>query len=291
MKVLITGGHGRVGKYVIEELRKDHEILVFDIKEGPCSSHYRFFKGDLTNYGDILNAAKGVEAIIHLAAIPTDISDVDRITDIMEKNVVGTFNVLEAAAKNCIGTFIFSSSICAGGYIFWKKPFVPDYFPIDEKHPSKPDDMYGTSKLMGEIMCHAYSRRYGMSMVCLRLATVLFPDLYEKTQTIVRRHEDTSLGKDRLWNYVDVRDVAVAFRLALNKKDISYEIYNIGASDVLSNEKSIDLIKMYFPTTKEIRNNNGFLLERYGAIFDISKARKELGYNPKFNWREYLNSK
>ena len=289
MKVLITGGYGRVGRYVIDELNEKHELVVLDIKEEDHPGHYRFVKGDISNYEDTLNATKGIEAVIHLAGIPTDLTDVDRVHDLMKINVVGTFHALEAAAVNHVKKFIFASSICAGGYIYWKKPFDPDYFPVDEQHPCKPDDMYGTSKLMGEIMCYAYSRRYGMSMICLRLASILFPDVYERTQTAIRRHKDPASGKGRLWNYVDVRDVAVALGLVLEKEGISFETYNIGAADVLAKEDSLDLLTTYYPNVKTIQNKDSLLVEKQKAVFDISKAQKELGYAPKHNWREYLD--
>jgi len=97
-------------------------------------------------------------------------------------------------------------------------------------------------------------------------------------------------SRDLKWQYVDVRDVAQAFRLALEKKGVEHEVYNIGAADVCSDMDSLELVKLYYPEVKFILNPTGFLTDKKRALFDISKAQKALGYKPKFNWRDYLES-
>jgi len=293
LKILITGGSGRVGRYVVPELEDaGHEIKIFDLEE-PENSKHEFIKGDLRNLEATEEATRNVEAVVHLAAIPMDIPG--EAKEIFEINVIGTFHVLEASARNNVKKVVFASSVSAGGFIFWKKPIAIDYFPIDEEHPCKPDDMYGLSKLIGEKLCYAYARRYGMCTICLRLATVWFPE-EEITASLLfyAQHPESDIKlpfRDMKWQYVDVRDVAQAFRLALEKKGIEHEVYNIGAVDVCSDMDSLELVKLFYPEVKSISNRNGFQIDKKRALFDISKAQKELGYKPKFNWRAYLKSK
>lgn len=282
MKVLVTGGSGRVGRFVIPELEKaGHEVAIFDSVE-PENGGHRFIKGDLRNSAEVEEATRNTEAIVHLAAIPFYTGDNQKI---MAINVMGTFNVLEAAVKNDIKKVICASSLCAVGFIFWKKPFTPDYFPIDEKHPCKPDDAYGLSKLIAEKLCYAYTRRYDISTICLRMATVYFEEELQGFLPNVGRPE---LFRDWIWNYVDPRDVAQAYRLALEKRDIEHEVYNIGAPDVFSELDSLELVRRYYPEVKSILNENEFLTSKGKALFDISKAEKELGYKPRFTWRELI---
>jgi len=290
-RVLITGGSGNLSKYVIEELKRKHEIKILDLVK-PKYDQYQFIQGDMASFKEAKQALKNIDAIIHLAAIPYDTGEAQKI---WRTNVTGTFNILEAAAKNNIKKIVIASSIDAYGFEFWSKPFTPDYFPLDEKHPCKPDDTYGMSKMIGEKLCYGYSRKYGISIICLRLATIVYPgsDDAKRWVSNVEDPEFTLMPdrvpiKDSIWAYVDARDVAQAFRLALEKQDLRYEIYNIGAEDVFSQVDSLDLIRRYYPDVKMISNKERFLTEKKKALFDITKAQKELGYKPKFTWRDHL---
>jgi nucleoside-diphosphate-sugar epimerase len=280
MRVLVTGGSGRVGRFVVPELETaGYEIAIFDLVE-PQDRRPRYIKGDLRNLAEVMEATRNIEAIVHLAAIPTYTGEDQKI---METNVMGTFNLLEAAVKNGVKKVVCATSLCAVGFIFWKKPFTPDYFPIDEKHPCKPDDAYGLSKLIDEKLCYAYTQRHGISTVCLRMASVFFE---EELKGFLPNIGTPDLFKDMIWNYVDPRDVAQAYRLALKKADIEHELYNIGAPDVFSELDSLELIRRYYPEVKLILNENDFLADKNKALFDISKARRELGYKPRFTWRK-----
>jgi len=293
MKVLITGGSGKIGKFVVPELeRTGHEIKIFDLEE-PKDSKHDFIKGDLRNLEEVEEATRDIEAVVHLAAIPHDIPGEPQ--ELMGINVMGTFHVLEAAARNNVKRVVFASSVSAYGFLFWKKPIAVEYFPIDEKHPCKPDDMYGLSKIISEKLCYAYTQRYDICTICLRLATVWFPHGDAVTKYLLSSAQqpksDIDLPfRDVKWGYVDVRDVAQAFQLALEKKGVKHEVYNITAADVCSDMDSLELVKLYYPEVKSILNKNGFLADKKRTLFDISKAQKELGYKPKFNWRDYLKS-
>ena len=215
----------------------------------------------------------------------------------MRINVDGTFNVVEAAKQNNVKNVVFTSSVCAWGVINWSKLFTPEYFPVDEKIPHLPDDMYGLGKLIGEHLCYAYYKRYGVKAVCLRLATVVFPDVDYCIE--MRKNIDNPeykfkafplTFKDFIWQYVDVRDLPQAYTLALKALEegkVEYGIYNIGAKDVFSTVESLELIRRYFPDVKYIKNETSFITDKYRALFDISKAQKELGYQPKYTWRDF----
>ena len=293
-RIMITGGSGRVGEFVIKELAKDYELIVLDVnkpKNIPENIHYKFIQKNIKEIKEIKEAFRDIDVVIHLAAIPVDLPGLGQ--EILELNVMGTFNLLEAMVKNGVKKLVFASSMCAIINCFCKeKSFVPDYFPVDEDHPSRSNDFYGLSKVIGEEICHAFSRKNNMSAICLRLGSILFPDGGEGTKNDVSRYAKPELGKHVIWTYVDVRDVAQAFRLSLKKlekEDVGYEIYNIGANDVLSRTDSLDLIRQYYQEVKLISNENGFLIDKKRALFNISKAKEKLGYEPLHNWEEYLN--
>lgn len=295
-KILVIGGSGKIGKYLLPDLSKDYKIKIFDMVETELiNKNVEFFKGDITKLDDLIKSSKDTDAIIHLAAIPFYTGEDEKI---MKINVDGTFNVLEACKRNDIRNIIFTSSICAWGAIFWSSPLIPEYLPVDEEISLIPDDMYGLSKLIGEYLCYAYHKRYGINIICLRLATVFFP--FEKMFIEARKNIDNPefeiepplTFKDFFWNYVDPRDLPQAYRLALKaleKNEVVYKIYNIGANDVFSTLDSLQLIRKYYPEIKFVKNENSFISGKNRALFDISKAKKELGYNPKYTWRDIFS--
>ena len=281
MKILVTGGNGRIGRFVVEELRKNgHDAIVFDVDRGN-NSDGNFIAGDITIPLEIDKAAQGVDGIIHLAAIPSMMPDIAP-SEYMNVNVTGTFNVLEAAAKNNVRKAAIAGSDSALGFVFSTHKFPPEYFPIDEEHPLKPQDPYGLSKLIGEELCKRVTRRYGVNTICLRFCWVWFPDTYAHRASIV----ENPMSVKQMWGYVDVRDVSQACRLAMESENIQCESIFITAEDTFSEEASIELIGKNYPSVRRISND--YLIEKNKSLFDISKARKLLGYAPQYKWRRVI---
>ena len=282
MKVLVTGGSGNVGTTVVGELeRAEHEVRVFDLRE-PRASGVDFVRGSVTDPGDLERAVKGMDAIVHLAAIPAPRPEIPAI-DFMHINVVGTFNVLEAAAKHGVGKVALASSDSSLGFVFSTHAFSPEYFPIDEFHPLRPQDPYGLSKLVGEELCKSASRKYGIKTICLRFCWVWFEDTHPHRAALLKG-DQTPLAKN-MWGYVDVRDAAQACRLAVETPDNFGEenAFFITAADTYSDRPSLELIRTYYPAVRKVAD--AYLTETYKGLFDISKARKLLGYAPRHGCR------
>jgi nucleoside-diphosphate-sugar epimerase len=156
------------------------------------------------------------------------------------------------------------------------------------------DDSYGMSKITGEVLGYGYSRRYGCSVHCFRLATIIYPgsDNCESWVSQIDNPEFDLLPgvvsiKDTIWAYVDARDVANAYRLALENDAVQFDIYNIGAEDIFSKEESLVLAKRYYPKCENIATDY-FKTNRSRALYDISKAKSVLNYNPQHTWKDYL---
>lgn len=281
MKILVTGGSGRIGRFVVAGLQKaNHEVTIFDIKE-PGESNSEFVGGSITSPAEIGSAMRGMDGVIHLAAIPSMMPDVQS-AEYMNINVTGTFNVLEAAAKNNVSKVAIASSDSALGFVFSTHNLSPDYFPIDEDHPLKPQDPYGLSKLIGEELCKRTTRRYGTATICLRFCWVWFPQTYAHRTDIVTKESD--LNAKRMWGYVDVRDVAQACRLSVESDNILHEAFFITAEDTFSDESSLELMRKHYSNVSQI--SDSYLVEKHKSMYDISKAKKILGYTPQYKWRE-----
>ncbi len=283
MNILVTGGSGLVGRYVVEELAKHHKVGILDVQEPP-NPIYKFHWVDLLNLPACLKAVAGYDAIVHGAAIPHPLDcPAEKVFTV---NVVGTFNLLEAAARSGIKKFVFLSSESTLGFTFAEKPLVPDYVPIDEQHPLRPQDPYGLSKLLGEEMCRSYALRFGMQTVCLREPWIWVPEEREmETYRQLRLHAER--WYKHLWCYVHVFDVARAVFLALEKPlPSNHEIFFITAEENWTSGDSRSLLSRYYPAVKSIAED----FSGSASLISCNKARRVLQYSPSFSWRDILGA-
>src|SRR6476660_728727 len=145
MHILVTGGSGTIGAYVLRELiAGGHTVVCYSRTTPPLVEGAAFIAGDILDLEGLARACRGCEAIVHLAAVPGP----RRATPerLITVNVVGTVHVLEAALRTGNSKVVFASSGAAAGFTFQTRPIVPRYFPVDEQHPDAPQDDYGLSK-------------------------------------------------------------------------------------------------------------------------------------------------
>lgn len=289
MRIIVTGGSGNVGKYVVDELKKFHEVTIFDVKE-PKNKEIAFIKGDILKIGDCRKAFKKADAIAHLAAIPHPLNDPPE--KVMNVNVMGTFNVHQAACDLEIEKVVYASSDSSYGFVFSKRDFLPDYLPLDEDHPQKPQDSYGLSKKIGEEIAASLTRMYGITTIPLRICYVWFPEKIEgrtKQNHEVERHlitEEPERLRTGFWIYNDARDVALAFRLAIEVKGLKHEVFLISAEDNATKFNSAELVSKYYTNKITFKKK----IEGRQSLADWSKAKKLLGYKPRYAWRDTISN-
>lgn len=279
MKLLITGGGGRLGRWVVEELRNDYEVVVAGLEEAPpdaVSPGVRYEQADLTDAQAVARVADGAEAIVHLAAFPSPIGREPE--NVFANNMLSTFNVVEAAIRQGARKIIYSSSGSALGFAFRFRDMVPDYMPMDEEHPLRPQDAYGLSKWLGEEVLEAATRRTGIRTIVLRPTNVFGPEDY--AERVPRMLEN---GGGTL-SYVDARDVARAVRAALEDTEIEHDRFFITADDALSWEPLAVAFPRHFPGSEAV---SAGLTGTEGPI-SSAKAKRVLGYHPQHSWRTEL---
>ena len=223
MKVLVTGGIGSVGKAVLERLLSNGwDVRVVDRTEEFEMEGIDYQVADITNFEDIREQMRGCEAVIHLAAIANPVFVPPH--EIYRINVQGTYNVYEAAAAEGIKRIAQASSINAFGCFWGNREIHPNYFPLDEAHPTATTDVYSFSKEVVEDIGDYYWRRNGISSVSMR-----FPGVWSRTRISgdqVREHQEhvrtvldefaaepAAKRKSRL---AAVRKAAIEFRAAGN---------------------------------------------------------------------------
>ena len=294
MTVLVTGGSGRIGKCIIGLLlADDYDVVNYDVapsKDLKCG----FIQGDLKDRESVKKALKDVDVVVHMAAYPTEISIMDHggYWEGWDVNVGGSFNLLQAVADNGgVNKVVYASSICSTGAITWAgDTHSLEYLPVDEKHPFNAQNLYGIGKAIVENLCYMYTAKYGITSICMRMATVWF----EKDQRYADWCRDPAamlkgpaLRRDLAWQFVGVEDAAEAFRLAVGKTGNGYVAYNVGGGETPTEWTSLKLAETYFPGTP-IHEPELFLHNSKKPLWDITKIQRELNYRPKRSWRDYL---
>ena len=266
MKILITGANGFIGRHLVAVLTEKHKVRAFGRTE-PESKEIEFVKGDIRDFDSIKKALGGIEEVIHLGAITAG----KEALLTLDSNVKGTYNLIEAAVQKKVKRIIFASSIAAYGCL--SEDFVPEYLPIDEKHPCVCEDMYGLSKFLGEEILKCYTRKENITTICLRLSWV---------QDTQERKSFRSASEVTLWSTVDVSDVVEAIVLCLESNIKGNDIFNIAAEDIWAEETSMDIVRKYYPQIEIDRNY--FLKNPHASLFDISKSKRVLGFKPGYEF-------
>jgi nucleoside-diphosphate-sugar epimerase len=277
-KVVVTGGSGLLGRWVVKEfVEQGYEVVNCDIKK-PEEPLCRTVITNLKNLGEVYGVLEDAYAVIHLAAIPQAYTYSNEVT--FENNVMSTYNILEAAAGLRIKKVVLASSESSYGICFAKHPLEPQYVPMDEEHPQLPQDSYGLSKIVNEQTAEMMNRRTGMQVVSFRLGNVISPEMYERFPSFI--HDP--LQRDRiLWSYIDTRDAATACVKAIEVEGLGAVALNLAANETSMDIKSRDLMAKRYPNV-EIRGS----LEGYETLLNSEKAKQLLGWNPVHVWREYV---
>lgn len=295
--VLITGGCGRVGTQVTERLlRVGYQVRVADVVAGELPG-VEYVVGDILDADLMREVTTGIDQVIHLAAIPVENG---QARELFKANVEGTFNVFDAAANNGVSGLVFASTVAVYGMLHPTQPWEPTYFPVDEEQPLVAERNYANMKVIGEQFLRAYVRSHNIDGIALRLATVMNPgaanwqrivDHIDDPETIFVR--DLTL-REYLWQYVHVEDAAQSLALAVQhlarNAGMGFDAFNIGALDNASTVPSLDLIARYFPDTPLLKRPAQFANLPTAALYGIDKARRVLGYEPQYTWRDLRSS-
>ena len=279
-KVVVTGGSGRLGQFVIRDLLANgYQVLSLD-RVAPREKLCPSWLADLRHSGDLFEALKDAYGIIHLGAYQAPNLAPDAET--LSNNVSATYNVLRAATDMGVKKVVIASSTAAFGFIYATKLWAPDYLPLDENHPSKPQDSYGLSKVLGEQIAESIvTLDKDMTISSLRFPGVNFDLSYESFRERWRNPRSRTSG---FWTYIDARDAAMTCRLALEAKFKGHEVFITSAPKNCMIQPTLELVKKYLPKAAKIKKAAG----THWSCVDSAKARRMLGFKPQHVWQDYL---
>jgi nucleoside-diphosphate-sugar epimerase len=277
VKVLVTGSSGRVGSAIVGVLAgQGVEVRGLDRSPGTQTTHV----GDLTDARAVVDAARGVDAIVHTASL--HVPDLNRASraDFASVNVDGTRNLLDAARRHGIRRLVYSSTTSLYGRAM--EPSDRAVW-VDEALDPRPRDIYDETKLEAESLCRLATEEGSVACVTLRFSRC-FPE------------PEREMATYRLYRGVDVRDVAEAHRLALLWPNLAFEVFNISARSPFEAEDCRDLfrnapavIRLRAPEVVTQFETRGWPLPAsIDRVYAIEKAERRLGYHPRYNYRECL---
>lgn len=279
-RVVVTGGSGKVGRACVNDLL-EHGYAVVNVDIAPPrEQNCPFTQIDLTDLGQVMEALSGihdrysgVDAVVHLAAIPAP--GLRANATIFKNNSLSTYNIFSAARILGIKDIVMASSETVLGLPF---DTPPPYVPVDEDYPGRPETSYALSKLLEENMAQQFCRwQPDMKIIALRFSNVMEPHDYARFPSF---DADARLRKWNLWAYIDARDAAQAIRKSLEYAPRGFDVFIIANADSVMTRPNAELLAEVFPNVpvkREFAPNE--------TLLSIEKARRILGYEPQFSWR------
>ena len=251
MRIVVTGAGGNVGRHVVAELAsRGHEVAAVDRVDRPADLAATVRSWTVGDVGDPalmagVMASARPDALVHLAAIPRP--SLGTPLEVFATNTQATFVALETAGDAGVGRVAIASSTSALGMVFARRPVSPLYVPVDEAHPFVGSDPYALSKQVDEATAATMQRRHGYQVVALRISnTSPMPDQIERAALAAR---DPGEFASQLWAYLDARDAARAFALAVERDLPGCHVINVMAPDTISPEPTADLLARFHPTS------------------------------------------
>ena len=297
-KVLVTGAGGLMGAYVVSELTGKAEVHGFDIVTPEDTSIVdSFTQGTIEDFDAVRAAVTGCDAVVHVAARPNIWSGEGH--EIIRTNVTGTWNVLQAAEDAGVKRVVVTSSDSVVGFTVLEGAMIPpEYLPIDNQHPLHPTDAYALSKVLCEQTARAFLERGRLEVTVLRPVYVLYPEF--ECEVIARAADPMNYkgpaaggrqpaGGGVMWHYIDPRDLARAFRLALEVQEPQFGPYFICGPNTLAPEPTIERLAEKMDG-EQVRIKAPIVYEEqpFAPLYDLAGARDGLGFEAEFDMRAQL---
>jgi nucleoside-diphosphate-sugar epimerase len=294
MRVFFTGGAGKAGRHAVAYLlAQGHRVTNADLLrlDLPGVANLRI---DLTDAGAVFNGlaqyAAGHEldpgtgvprydAVVHFAAVPSLMLRPDNETYAI--NVLSTYNVLDAATKLGIRKIIIASSETTYGICFADGEVKPAYIPVDEDHPTVPQDSYAMSKVVNEATARSFHARTGADIYALRINNVIEPHDYARD--FPGYVANPARRRRNIFAYIDARDLGQMVDCCLKTDGLGYQVFNVANDDLSVGLTTDQVIAQFYQGVPQTR-----AMGPTETFYSADKAKRMVGFAPRHGWREVL---
>ena len=294
MRILFTGGSGKAGFHAIQYLlQQGHQVTNVDLefRDIPGADYLQV---DLTDAGQVFNAFQAYanfdelvpgtgrpvyDAVVHFAAVPRILLKPDNET--FRINTQSTYNVLDAATRLGIRKVIFASSETTYGICFADGERKPDYVPVDEEHPTIPEDSYAMSKVVNEVTARSFQMRTGIDIYGLRINNVIEP--HEYARDFPNYLQNPAMRRRNIFGYIDARDLGQMVDCCLQTHGLGYEVFNVANDDASVGLNTDEIMNKFYQGVTKAREMGA--LETF---YSNDKAKRLVGFAPQHSWRDVL---
>lgn len=294
MRILFTGGSGKAGRHAVAYLvAQGHRVLNADLVPLDMAGVENRIV-DLADAGQVYDlmlsyagfdelepgtGIPGFDAVVHFAAVPRILMKPDN--ECYRINTLSTYNILDAATKFGVPKVIFASSETTYGICFADGERLPEYLPLDEEHPTIPEDSYAMSKVVNEVTARSFHARSGIDIYGLRINNVIEPHEYEKD--FPKYIEDPGLRLRNFFAYIDARDLGQMVQCCLMTEGLGFEVFNVSNDDHSVSLSTAQLRARFYPDVP-LRAE----MAETETFYSNAKAKRLLGFAPQHSWREVI---
>jgi len=294
MKILVTGSSGHLGEALVRTLKTaSHEVVGIDL----LASEFTNKIGSIVARDFVRQSVPGVDAILHTATLHKPHVATHSRQEFIDTNITGTLNLLEEAVVANVSAFVFTSTTSAFGHALVPPPDAPAAWITEDVTPV-PRNIYGVTKTAAEDLCELFHRKHKLPCLILRTSR-FFPeedDAKEKREA----YADANLKANEFLNRrVDIEDVVEAHLRAIKvAASIGFGRYIISATTPFTPDDLADLranapqvVKRLFPDYEDVYAARGWkMFPSIERVYANERARKDLDWRPKYDFRHILNS-
>ncbi len=293
-RVLVTGSAGHLGEALVRVLRDGgYEATGIDVRPSPCTT----VVGSVADRGTVRDCVAGAAAVLHAATLHKPHVSSHGKQAFVDTNVTGTLTLLEEAVAAGVGSFVFTSTTSAFGRALTPGPGEPAAWITEDVVP-RPRNIYGVTKTAAEDLCELVHAEHGLPVVVLRTAR-FFPEGDDSDEVREAYPDGCVKANEYLYRRVDVADVADAHLRAMDRAArIGFGKYILSATTPFTPADLAGLrgdapavVRRLFPDYEAEYARRGWrMFPSIGRVYVNARARSELGWSPRYDFRAVLDA-